>query len=610
MLSDYGAQTAALEETIQTLRDDLAERDDKIGTLEAQFKDLQTVEQEVTEERDRMQDEMKALSDAYSSLEEEYRRLELQNDNTTNGQPTTAAGEDPSGVENATTNRPAEQSQGENPDQLASTAGSTEVATLRAENLRLRETARSADEWMKMAVERMSVQDAQLAQTQQRVEELESQLGQATAPRDEQTATELQQALESERMARGQIEQQLSGLQQAQLAKEKQRVELEKELEKARNETVVLRQEVSLIQSRNNEMAMEDSKTFDALVSQGKAAQQAAGAELESAKGRLAVLLSEKIALEERVLELEAKLTIPQGTSEEVESVRAELVQSRADTEVYTAQKEDELRAKEEEIAQLQQANQDAQAWMQQAVEHHNALSQTNAELLADNEALRNQSPRSGTLDSGSEQLRSELDMLSKSLAELQSQLQSKEEQIATLVSEHDATEAKLNATLSELIVERDNLKSRLSENESANKTRDLSGSSESTSPSSTEIAALREENERLKREKTEGDRRVEEAELEYEQMKSELAVLSHEYKDLQEELDSLKQNGLPDGGHTEPNEKSKLLYPIREENKCDGSHHFSSPNTRAENFCIRRGAEPASRGIHATIGRLANPVH
>jgi len=559
MLSDYGAQTAALEETIETLRADLAYRNSKIEVLENQVKDLRTVEQEVTEERDRIQDEMQALSDAYSSLEEEYRRQEHQHENTTHGHPTTAAGEDPSGVEDAATNRPAEQSQGENPDQLASSVGSTEVATLRAENSRLRETARSADEWMKMAVERMSVQDAQLAQTQQRIAELEAQLGGTDITHDERLVSELRQALESERMDRGQVEQELSGLRQENMAKEQQAEAHRQELEKARHEVVVLRQEVSLIQSQNNEMLREDSKTFDALVTEGKAPQNAAGAEVESARERVAVLLSEKNVLEGRVLEMEAKLTTSQDTTETVESLRNELVQSRAEKEAQMAQKDEELRLKEDEITKLQEANQEAQEWMQQAVEHHNTLSQTNVELLAENEALREQFPPPAKSDSSSEHLQSKIESLSRSLEELQGQVQSKEERINALVLEHDATVAKLNVALSELSSERDNQKLVISKSESIDNNRDLTGAPSITSPPDAEIAALRKENERLKQEKAQNQRRVEEAELEYEQMKSELAVLTHEYEDIQVELDSLKQENPLSGPLND--EKSKCIF-------------------------------------------------
>lgn len=572
MLTDYGSQTTALEETIRTLRADLENRDEKISTLETRVKEVEESENELSEDRDRVQDEMRALSEAYGSLEDEYRRLEEQQqqqqhlhppEQAPTEEPTTAAGEDPSGAEGGeeTSTRAAEQSQGESPDQLASVAaaGSTEVATLRAENTRLRETARQADDWMRMAVERMNTQDTQLTQTQQRIHELEAQLGQGAgeaqtssafaAEHDEFQRREhdLRQALEQEQIARGEIEQQLSGVSQELTLRFEQeegaRADLERALEQARNQVVVLKQEVSLMQSQNDEMAREDTKTFDALVSQKQAAQQVADAELSSAKEAASKLQAEKEALERRIQVLENNLQAYQqgsSSSNELDSLSQELALSRADLEssqlkfaAEMARKDaairslesqlsglqaeaasEDIRARDEEIEQLRQSNQAAQEWMAQAVQHHNALSEQNATLASEIKALKEHSLLPSSGDAASAEVRTKLDAMSKSLGEVQSQLQERDERISTLVAECDKLQ-NLKGPLAPLVPD-----------------------AECTA----ELTTLREEIERLRQEKAEDTRRLEAAELEYEQMKSELAILSHEYEDLQEELATLQQ--------------------------------------------------------------------
>ena len=538
MLSEYGTQTAALEDTIRTLRTDVEERDSKIASLENRVKEVETAENELTEERDRMQEEMQALSDAYGSLEDEYRRLERQRQEeqqaqpSTQQEPTTAAGEDPRGAEGGAgddgdaANRAAEQAQGENPDQAASVAtGSTEVATLRAENARLRETARQADDWMRMAVDRMGAQDAQLAETQQRIQILEGQLREqqrleghdmSSMEQWQHVEKELRDALESAQTAQSEAERQLSDLlneQQIRVEQEQStRKDLEQALEQARSEVMVLKQEVSLVKSQNDELAKEDSRTLDALKSKGEAAQQAAEAELESARESVIAVQKENELLHNRIRDLESTLASFERASSEPE------VQAQVDSfkqQLLESEKSKNLDAGDnsalmEEIEQLRQSNQAAQEWMAQAVEHHNVLVEQNSSLQAEIEKLKNESVKSMGM---TEVSNLNVEGSTHFSLEIQRELDEKAERIESLLAEIE--QLKSDALITPPVED----------------SREV------------ELAALRAEIDALQKQKVESDKRLSEAELQYEQMKSELAVLSHEHEDVLEELASLQKN-------------------------------------------------------------------
>ena len=516
MLTEYGSQTQALEETVDQLRNDLQVRDETIRTLESRVNQVESSQQEVTEERDRMQDELKALGEAYANLEEEYRRLEQTNQQQQQQQqqlqqPTTAAGQPAT-----------EQAQGENPDQAASmpsATGSVEVATLRAENARLRESAQQADDWMRMAVDRMGAQDARLAQAQQRIGELEAHLQQtsttpttAASPAWHEREAELVQSLQNEQAARA---------------------ELEQALEQTRNQVAVLKQEVALMQSQRDDLEREDTKTIDALVSRGQAAQQAAHAELSAAQESLS-----------------------------------------------------------EEVAKLRQANQEAQEWMAQAVEHHNALSEQCAALMEENESLKMQSHGPSDEVSASKEVKE----LSERLAEAQGQLEDKENEMSTLVTKSAKYEAQLR--------EKDGviaqLTSRLESLQTSTSVADDDDDDESSSPSQrTDLASLQAENERLRAEKEASERRAADAELESEQMKSELAVLSHEYEDLQEEMESLRGQTTSTTLPTNVDElENKLALAVQEREKMANENQRLSEDWQRKYAELQQ--ELASHQIHS----------
>jgi chromosome segregation ATPase len=515
MLSEYGSKTIQLDETVTGLRTTVSERDAKIMELEGRLTDLEKTEAETREERDRLRDEMTSLSATYNNLEDEFRRVQH---NPPTEQPSTAAGEDPSGTNGAAgeTVERVEQAEGESPDQLAS-SGSTEVATLRADNSRLRENAQAADEWMQMAVERMNVMGAETGQLQQTIRGLEENISQAanvptpSAPEREEwlrleaqlreAYDEISQRLDAETRVRTELEYKLATASQEQETDVRNpmhdeiRLGLEQRFEQSTNEISALRQELLVLQARD-----------------------------EKAE--------------------EPAVTIGDG------------VESRDD-----------------EIERLRQSNEAAQDWMAKAVEHHQVLSDQVASLAAENDVLTN---KLAQLESPpTAELQSQLQEMTIAMSRVETELQEKQQQIDSLVADHFSSTQELNETISRLSAERDMLQSskssietqfdtvcdlqtdiQLSEAEASLRVSELQTEIESREA---EIASVREINKELHSENGEKTRRMEEVELELEQIKSELAMLSYEFKDLEEEKELLEERmNTPD---TEQSDSQEGTY-------------------------------------------------
>jgi chromosome segregation ATPase len=174
LLNEYTARNAELDGRVAMLEDELrrkdeayqrelASRDGQIGAVEKELDDTMAREVEAREERDSLREDMTALSQAYSSLEEEFRRQSEQSQRALS--------------------TPGNEENRQAPDGMAepNTTGGTEVATLRAENSRLRDDARAADEWMTMAVERMNNMGAVNAALEQQSLALKEELERAVA---------------------------------------------------------------------------------------------------------------------------------------------------------------------------------------------------------------------------------------------------------------------------------------------------------------------------------------------------------------------------------------------------------------------------------------------
>lgn len=416
MLNEFTSKTATLEETVQSLKTELvkvtaeknAEREklrDKVAETQRERDQFRAERQEARDDLDRTEQEMRALSEAYASLEQVY-QLNQQSQNQGVGAPT---GEAPSTPQ---------QSQGE--DSHQATPGSTEVATLRAENARLQNDARAADDWMAMAVQRMNDMGAANAELERQVVNLSSQvessrdLAEQASHYNLVAATEQTQLLErklaQEAALRQSIEEQLLQVQM-------ERVQLMTELEgRARVAEERLDATVESLRSEQNANA-ELEKSIRALnLEKEQLLQQCSpsGEVDDDVADRLSSLQSEFDSyVAEKTAEIEAlsaSLRQPQevgATSEKVQLVEreAEETRQRSQQEIYRlesivreledrlgknlgAYKVEDIRSRDEEIAELRRANDAAQEWMAKAVENHQMLSSQASTLSEENASL------------------------------------------------------------------------------------------------------------------------------------------------------------------------------------------------------------------------------
>jgi chromosome segregation ATPase len=188
MLNEFQLKTARLEETIRMKEveaekfrseKDATNKDlqEKLSQSEKEIERLRTKEQETRDDLERTEQEMQALSQAYSNLEIEYQRAQSSTSVVA------PAGE-------------ASQQQGSH---QAAGSGSLEVVTLRAENERLRTDAKAADDWMAMAVQKMNEMGAANIELQQQVTALTGQLNvaQTSTQRDVRSQEVLQREKEA-----------------------------------------------------------------------------------------------------------------------------------------------------------------------------------------------------------------------------------------------------------------------------------------------------------------------------------------------------------------------------------------------------------------------------
>ena len=206
MLNDFTAKNGKLEEKVHILESDLkrlkADKEEsdkkfqeKLSQSQNETEQFRNQEREARDELEQVRSEMEALSQAYASLEEDYQR----NQNS-------------QGI-GAPTGEMSQEQHGEVSHQHTA-AGSTEVATLRAENARLRNDARAADDWMAMAVQKMNEMGASNVELQQQVASLNGQLQEAKTSAhegiNESSRLHLESELDHVKMALKNAEDQLS----------------------------------------------------------------------------------------------------------------------------------------------------------------------------------------------------------------------------------------------------------------------------------------------------------------------------------------------------------------------------------------------------------------
>ena len=526
MLNEFTAKNGQLEEQIAALqkelndaksqhREELKHRDDKIRQYQEESRDLQGQVEEAREDRDRMEQELQALSQAYTSLEDEFQRQQQQDrqdgtQSTTDNTSERVAG----GAETGEASEQSEQRQpqGEVSQQapayaaLNATAGtgntSTEVATLRSENNRLRNDARAADEWMSMAVQRMNEMAAHNGNLERQVATLSEQLSAAGTPNQQQQAG----AITTDSSSQAQNEQQM----QARLQHEQQQLELlRQQLQVSTQQEQELRQRVEALSIQLHEEQDLRQRSADTL---GESIGRELDQERETKRELEAQLASSREDTRLAMESLGKAKDEREQLERQIATLNTELEKSRVsggmNEEVGPGQYiSEEIRVRDEEIAELHAANQAAQDWMSKAVEHHKVLTAQVA-LLSEEKASLELELKEGTekhkgSDAGEASdklLEVALDERTEELNRVKAEFQQCHEELQSLRQEmetHKAAQGELEIAREELSNLRQQLEdARISTNSAEQHPGDSSGSGGS---SMEEMEALRKENDSLR---------------------------------------------------------------------------------------------------------------
>jgi hypothetical protein len=447
MLNEFTLKSSNLEDKVRLLELEIerqkSEKDkeiksmeEKLSSSEVEGERLRTQHREARDDLERTEQEMKALSQAYTSLEEEFRRQQ---------------NEDEMGAQSSDASQKIEGSHEEKGH------GSTEVTTLRSENARLKNEARKADEWMSMAVQKMneigSVNvelENQLAFLNNKIEE--SRVVADNMYLDNQSGVQKQQSLEAEL----ENEQALRLVAEERLPYFKNlQIEFEREQKKSESlQNRVAETEQVLLEYKNMELEMHneqqrlkelEKRVFDAeeatketmtrleLETEAKiklerrlnGSVDSNGHSLSSDDEKLEhiraehdkIVFTKNAEIDELRLSLlkkeeeikrfgqisvidandlanssEMVNEIRQSSQEKffkLESVIREL-KERLGSDLGAYKVEDIL-ARDEEIEELRKANESAQEWMEKAVEHHNRNSNQIQKLSDENVSLLEQ---------------------------------------------------------------------------------------------------------------------------------------------------------------------------------------------------------------------------
>ena len=455
MLNEYMAKISALETKATEMEEEkrvleekhkseLASRDDQLANLQKELEESRALEKESRDETESLREEIQSLSQAYNSLEQEYRvQQQRQESSGTAATTMTSSEQQPGEQEEEGSHQHRNQQQ-----QHSSTAGvgSTEISALRAENERLRTDAQAADEWMAMAVQNMNTMGQQNAMLQTELSNLRKnqsqdvneqhrilqeqnqslfdekqslvqQLGHLQSSLDNAARENqhLQDTVQQEKERYVALERQFSdGNNEFESAKselENRIKELTLNLESASIEIDNLKQQQQQQQQNFEQQSGEDGHE-NLAVSQEAAARY--DADIKAKNEEIGHLQRE---LERQSADFEAEkqnLAIEfENLKGSVESARVELESSRRhdQEEIYKRESrirelearinnnasghggfsDADIKEKDDEIAELQAANEAAQDWMQKAVSHHNMLSEQHAKLSSENSALLSQ---------------------------------------------------------------------------------------------------------------------------------------------------------------------------------------------------------------------------
>jgi chromosome segregation ATPase len=446
MLNEFTTKNTDLDHTIHQLHADirdietkhlteLADRDRLIETLRNDLTASKAQETEVCVDRDSLRDEMTALSQAYTSLEVEYRR-----------QANTTVKE----VEDTEEHPVVSQQQLHGEDLPPSTVtvaspdtDSTEATTLRAENARMRQEAQAADEWMSMAVDRMDAMTNEITSLQEQVTSLNALLFENSATGD--SGSELASVLSQEKEVRFRLEGEL-----AQLTRELSTVhghheQLEQQLREYRNDIETSSRTVAEVIAARDQLQEDVTK----LTEQLDLLQQNQNGKSEVDSAQSNELLSRQNTVENMKNQI-----INNHTEMESNVQRERLEISARDARIQELEEvvaakdyknDEQIETLEQEILQLNEANESAQNWMSKAVEHHQMLSgqitlltQENADLRDQlNQVERSSDPRSPdvTSDLQAEIASRDLEILklSESLAQREAEIQQSQSQFGNI---------------------------------------------------------------------------------------------------------------------------------------------------------------------------------
>ena len=383
--------------------------------------------------------DMNSLTQTYSNLEQEFQRQkeslsELEQKGNDNGNHASESAE----------------------------VVSTQVATLRAENTRLREDARSADSWMKMAVERFKTMEQEKVELQQRVASLEQDMTSSVGAQQQQYTQQQQQmqqehtrameALEDQMQqqvdeAQNEVDRLMNELDSTRSSHEEERDELQTRLEDLKNKfdsaMSVHEEERDELQTRVEDLKQQVNSAVQEKAQAAAQSSQNNAIETPDLQNQLTALQKE---LQEAIKMKDEQIYQHEATIREL--------QSRIDSGLgsYTV---DDIRSRDEEIEQLRQSNDAAQDWMSKAVEHHNMLSEQVATLTNENLHLKSENKEqqdkllpfeaSARL---TEQLEKDTEKQGAELERLTSELEQKEQALNDLVARHNDEIEGLKASL------------------------------------------------------------------------------------------------------------------------------------------------------------------
>ncbi|GAX09718.1 hypothetical protein FisN_19Lh186 [Fistulifera solaris] len=374
LLNQSTSRNTALEKKVEELESllyhieaehaaDVSRNTELVESLQAEVQNALQNETQTREDLETMQGEMTALSQAYTNLEAEYRRqTELLSTST-------------AGAEGS--EQSAHQNQGEDSEKELSRGNSTEVAILRAENTRLKNDMKVAEDWMAMAHQKLS---EILTENTALKGEVSSLRGQVQSLGDQSAG--LQQELNSLREYYGSSSNEdLRSI----ISKTSQQAELETNLrEEAESELIHIRGLLEKVEKDKADLEQRMSEMNQMFISENAAT-------FGHSQPKTLPAENDTVNLHEEVEAVRKELAFVLKREEEAISnrdARISELESCLDERGFPSE---ELLRRDKEIEELKQLTQVAQEWMDNAIEQYHALQQDKEALLSEKATLTNQ---------------------------------------------------------------------------------------------------------------------------------------------------------------------------------------------------------------------------